>query len=634
MKYGFVRVGAVSPELKVADVSFNAEKIKENIKTAANAGVEVLVFPELSLTGYTCGDLFYSDVLLDAALKALTDIARATENIETLVFVGLPVKKDGKIYNVAAAINKGKVLGLVPKTFLPNYNEFYEKRWFCAAENVFSEIVVGGEKVPFYKNLIFTEKNREYFKVAAEICEDLWSMCPPSVSHSIAGATLTVNLSASNETVGKAECRRTYIKSHSEKCVSAYVYADAGNGESTTDTVFAGHNIIAEKGTILKESQLFDSGLITADVDLSFIAYERGKLYNYGYKTDGEYYNIGFSVDCEGETERVFDATPFVPKDKAELSTRAKLILTMQAEALKKRVTHTNARRMIIGLSGGLDSTLAILAAVECAKRSGRSLKDVIAVTMPCFGTTSRTFNNTVKLAKALGVTLKKVDISKSVTRHLKDIKHPDGVTDVTFENAQARERTQVLMDIANMCDGLVVGTGDLSEVALGWSTYNGDHMSMYGVNSSIPKTLVRHIVKHVADNSKPKLKGVLYEILNTPVSPELLPPKDGDIAQRTEDIVGPYELHDFFLYYTVRRGYSPAKTYYIAKKTFDGVYDGATIKKWLKIFVKRFFSQQFKRSCVPDGVKVGSVALSPRGDWRMPSDACAALWLNETENL
>ena len=632
MKHGFIRVGAFTPEIKVADVKYNAERIKEGIEKAYKSGVEVLVFPELTITGYTCADLFYSDVLLNAAKKELIEIAGFTREKEMLVFVGLPISKDGLIYNVAAAINKGEILGLIPKTYLPNYNEFYEKRWFAPAENGNSQIDIGGKIVPFGKNIIFAEKDRDYFKVAAEICEDLWSVIPPSVSHSVAGATLIVNLSASNETIGKADYRRTLIKSHSAKCVSAYAYADAGEGESTTDAVFAGHNLIAENGTILKESKVFSTGLTTADVDLSFIEHERKRLYNYGYKPSGEYLRIGFSVKNDGDTDRIFDKTPFIPNDGGELKERAELILDMQATALKKRIVHTGAKTAVLGLSGGLDSTLAAIVSVLAMEKAKKTSKDVITITMPCFGTSERTFDNTIKLSKALNTTLKKIDISAATKRHLKDIKHEDGKLDAAFENAQARERTQVVMDVANMNGGIAVGTGDLSELALGWATYNGDHMSMYGVNCSIPKTLVRYLVKYYADKSKGKLKAVLYDILDTPVSPELLPAKDGEISQKTEDIVGPYELHDFYLYHFIRRGYSPEKIKYIAEKAFAGKYDKDTVDKWLKVFVKRFFTQQFKRSCSPDGVKVGSVALSPRGDLKMPSDSVPSVWIEDIE--
>jgi len=642
MKYGFIKTAAITPEIKVADTEFNAEQIIGLIEKAEKAGAELVVFPELSVTGYTCGDLFYSDVLLSGALKALRKIADGTKNKKMLVFVGLPVKINGLIYNVAAAVNQGEVLCLIPKTHLPNYNEFYEKRWFAAwgkgVEGVSVDTSYFDKPLTVTRNVVFRDKTESRFTVSAEICEDLWAADSPSVLHAENGANIIVNLSCSDETVGKAEYRRNLIAVQSAKLSCAYVYADAGEGESTTDLVFAGHNLIAENGTLLKESKLFDNSMITADIDVGFLDYERSKVFNSDLTGEeipaGGYRTICFDGCKDSDnSERVFGKTPFVPEDGAELTTRAELILEMQAEGLKKRIKHTNAKTAVIGLSGGLDSTLAILVAVKAMEKLGRDLKDIIAVTMPCFGTTSRTFDNTVKLARSLGVTLKKVDVTKSVLRHLKDIKH-GGNTDTTYENAQARERTQVIMDIANMTGGLVVGTGDLSELALGWATYNGDHMSMYGVNSSIPKTLVRYIVRHYADASRGKLKAVLYDILDTPVSPELLPPTDGEIAQKTEDIVGPYVLHDFFLYCMMRRGYSPKKIYFVAEKTFKDAFDDQTILKWLKIFVKRFFAQQFKRSCVPDGVKVGSVALSPRGDLRMPSDAVCSLWLKELEEL
>ena len=642
MKYGFIKTAAITPEIKVADTEFNAEQIICLIEKAEKAGAELTVFPELSVTGYTCGDLFYSDVLLNGALKALKEIADGTKDKKMLVFVGLPVKINGLIYNVAAAVNQGEVLCLIPKTRLPNYNEFYEKRWFAAwKQGIDGQTVVApyfDKPLTVYRNVVFKDKTESRFMVSAEICEDLWAADSPSVSHAESGANIIVNLSCSDETVGKAEYRRNLITVQSAKLSCAYVYADAGEGESTTDLVFAGHNLIAENGTLLNESKLFDNSMITADIDVGFLDYERSKIFNSDLTGEeipaGSYRTVYFDgYKGSDNLERVFSKTPFVPEDSAALYGRAELILEMQAEGLKKRIKHTSAKTAVIGLSGGLDSTLAILVAVKAMGKLNRNLKDIIAVTMPCFGTTSRTFDNTVKLAKSLGVTLKKVDITKSVIRHLKDIKH-GGNTDTTYENAQARERTQVIMDIANMTGGLVVGTGDLSELALGWATYNGDHMSMYGVNSSVPKTLVRYIVRHYADASRGKLKAVLYDILDTPVSPELLPPTDGEIAQKTEDIVGPYILHDFYLYNMLRRGYSPKKIYFVAKKTFKCEFDNQTILKWLKIFIKRFFAQQFKRSCVPDGVKVGSVALSPRGDLRMPSDAVCSLWLNELEEL
>ena len=639
MKFGFIKTAALTPEIKVADTEFNADSIIALIHKADVMGVELAAFPELSITGYTCGDLFYSSVLLYGAAKGLGEIAKATIGKKMLVFVGLPVKISGLIYNVAAAVNNGKVLALIPKTNLPNYNEFYEKRQFAAwndgVENISVDLPSFDYPVTVTRNVVFRDKTDALFTVSAEICEDLWVIDQPSALHAQNGANIVVNLSASNETVGKAEYRKNLVSVQSARAVCGYVYADAGEGESTTDLVFAGHNLIAENGNILAESKLFDNGMTVADIDVGFIDYERGKIFNRNLNNATEKYTV---MEFDGlkqseKLDRIFDKTPFVPTENDRLNSRAELILSMQAEGLKKRLKHTSANTAVIGLSGGLDSTLAILVAVTAMKKLGRNLKDVVAVTMPCFGTTSRTYENTIKLAKSLGVTLKKVDITKSVLRHLKDIKH-GGNPDVTYENAQARERTQVIMDIANMTGGLVVGTGDLSELALGWATYNGDHMSMYGVNASVPKTLVRHIVKYYADNSRGKLKAVLFDILDTPVSPELLPPTDGEIAQKTEDIVGPYILHDFFLHCLIRRGYSPKKIYFIAVKTFKGDFDAETIKKWLQIFIRRFFAQQYKRSCVPDGVKVGSVALSPRGDLRMPSDASSALWLKEIAEL
>lgn len=634
MKFGFVKVGAYTPKVKVADVEENVKNIITGIKQAEEKKVELLVFPELCVTGYTCGDLFYSDVLLKNAEKGTEQIAEFTKGKRILVFVGLPFRKNGVIYNVAAAINNGKVIALIPKTFMPNYNEFYEKRYFKSPSDKVINVSFAKEEVPFGAKIILKENSNESFRVAAEICEDLWTPYPPSISHAVNGATIIANLSCSNETVGKSEYRRNLVSSQSGHAVCGYVYCDSGDGESTTDTVYAGHNLIAENGNVLNESELFDCGLITSDIDTEFLEFERSKLFNQNLPLS-EYVTVGFSANNkDSELERTFASAPFVPYETDKRNLRAKLILSMQAAGLKKRLEHTNAKSSVIGLSGGLDSTLALLVAVTAYKELGKNLKEIIAVTMPCFGTTSRTLSNSIKLAKSLGVTLKKIDITKAVKVHLKDIKHDETTFDVTYENAQARERTQVLMDIANNNGGLVIGTGDLSEVALGWSTYNGDHMSMYAVNSSVPKTLVRHIVSYYAETSKGKLKAVLYDILDTPVSPELIPGKDGEISQKTENIVGPYELHDFFLYYFIRRGYSPSKIYYVAKKVFNGAYSDETILKWLKTFFRRFFSQQFKRSCIPDGVKVGSVALSPRGDWRMPSDASYALWLEELDNI
>ncbi len=635
MEFGYVKVGAFTPEIKVANTIFNAEKIKRGIEVASKQGVEVLVFPELCITGYTCGDLFYQEVLLEGAKNALKDVVDFTYGIKTLIFVGLPIRKGNLIYNVSAVINDGKLLAFVPKAFLPNYNDFYEKRHFAPCPKNNCSVDFFGVQIPFGNKFIFSEESKPNFTVSAELCEDMWVVNPPSVSHVLAGANIIVNLSCSAETVGRASARVSAVKSHSSRLICGYVYAEGGTGESTTDAVYSGHNLIAECGKVLGESKLFENGLIASEIDLSYIEFERNKRFNQQFDLEGEYSVIPFvGSNADATLTRKYSKTPFVPQKAGELSDRAERILTIQAEGLKTRINHTSAGCAVIGLSGGLDSTLAIIVAVMAFKKLNRNIKDIIAVTMPCFGTTSRTYQNTIKLASALGVTLKKVDISKAVIRHLKDIKHPLDLLDVTYENAQARERTQVLMDIANQNNGMVIGTGDLSELALGWATYNGDHMSMYGVNASVPKTLVRHVVSYYAGISRGKLKGVLNDILDTPVSPELLPPENGDISQKTEDIVGPYILHDFYLYNFIRRGFSPEKIYYIARQTFAGDFDGETIKKWLKIFVRRFFAQQFKRSCVPDGVKVGNVALSPRGDWRMPSDAVAKLWIDQVEQI
>lgn len=632
MTDGFIKVAAATPEIKVADTVFNANSVIAVIKKAVKEDVKLLVFPELCLTGYTSGDLFYFDTLLKGAEQALRKVIAATEGAKTLVFVGLPVKKEGRIYNCAAAVSDGKLLAVIPKTNLPNYNEFYEKRQFTPAPEKNETFDLCGFTVPFGTRIVLTAENMPSFSVAAEICEDLWVPAPPSLGHAAAGANIVVNLSASDETVGKAEYRRSLVAMQSAKLVSGYVYADAGEGESTTDMVFSGHNIVAENGKILKESKLFENGMTVSEIDVEFISFERSKILS-TFKPDKEYETVLFSADItETKLSRIYPKRPFVPEDKSELLSRAELILNIQANALVKRVKHTSTGALVIGVSGGLDSCLALLVCVRAFKKMNRPLGDIIAVSMPCFGTTKRTKTNAQKLAELLGVTFKTVDITGSVEKHLGDIGH-DGVTaDVTYENAQARERTQVIMDIANSVNGMVVGTGDLSELALGWATYNGDHMSMYGVNASVPKTLVRYLVSFEAERADEKLKAVLNDILATPVSPELLPAKEGEISQKTEDLVGPYDLHDFFLYHFVRCGFGAGKVFRLAVRAFDGEYDLKTVEKWLRTFIRRFFNQQFKRSCLPDGVKVGSVSLSPRGDWRMPSDACSALWLSELD--
>ena len=631
----YCKVAAVTPEIKVGDVEKNTKAIIDAIEEYSIKRVKVLVFPELCLSGYTASDLFYMDTLLKACEKSLVKIADNTVNCDTLVFVGSPLKRNGKLYNCAVAICKGKILGVVPKKFIPSYNEFYEKRQFSVPDEENSTIFIQSKEYPFGNKLIFRNKYYPEMKVAAEICEDLWTVKSPSCDYAVAGANVIVNLSASDEIIGKAEYRRKLVSMQSAKCVAAYVYSDAGTGESSTDMVFSGHNLIAENGKLLSESEIFGDGVAVADVDLSFLEYERSKLFNYSFGNTDEYKFIEFTASLNFDrTDRKYEKTPFVPVDDNELKNRINLILNIQSEGLARRVKHTNCKTLVIGLSGGLDSTLALLVACRAMDKLSRKRKDIIAISMPCFGTTDRTKNNAKTLSEQLGTTYKEINITESVKSHFKDIGQNEKNTDVTYENSQARERTQVLMDIANKSGGLVVGTGDLSELALGWATYNGDHMSMYGVNASVPKTLVRYIVKHVAEESKVKTKKVLLDILDTPVSPELIPAENGEIKQKTEDIVGPYVLHDFFLYHFVRSGFAPSKIFKIAEATFEGEYDSKTIYKWLETFIKRFFAQQFKRSCLPDGVKVGSVALSPRGDWRMPSDASAEIWLKDLRRV
>lgn len=630
MNDGFIKVAAVTPEVTVADTQKNAKIICDDILQATALGAKIIVFPELCLTGYTCADLFYHDVLLKNALRALSDVVSCSIGADALIFVGCPLRHSGKLYNCAVAINNGKILGAVPKTFLPNYNEFYEKRWFAPAPEQSEEISLLGQTVPFGRGILFCCEQMQNLTVGAEICEDLWTPMPPSVTLALSGATITVNLSASNECVGKSEYRKALVSSQSARLVCGYVYCSAGDGESTTDLVFSGHNIIAENGRVLAESNLFENEITVSEIDVDFLSCERAKIYpaEITRKADKIVY---FSIKKEQTSlTRAFSRYPFVPKDSDELHSRAKLILTMQSKALAKRIDHTHTKSLVIGVSGGLDSSLALIVA-KLASEASKTKPEVIAVTMPCFGTTDRTHDNSIKLSEALGVTLKEVDIKKAVLQHFEDIGQNAGTYDVTYENGQARERTQVLMDIANKTCGMVVGTGDLSELALGWATYNGDHMSMYGVNASVPKTLIRYLINHYALSADKKTKEVLGDILDTPVSPELLPSDGKNISQKTEDLVGPYELHDFFLYYMLRMYYSPKKIFRAAKLAFPD-YDEKIIAGWLKVFVRRFFAQQFKRSCLPDGVKIGSVSLSPRGDWRMPSDAAAACWLTEAE--
>ena len=634
MKNGFVKVAAATPDIRVADVEFNTQNIINAMEEAQKNGAKILVFPELCVTGYTCSDLFDHSVLLKASRKALLEIAENTSDKDMLVFVGAPLEVNGKLYNVAVAMNQGEIIGFTTKTFLPNYGEFYEMRQFTPGPQTVREIIFEGKKIPFGPQILFQAEGMEELVVAAEICEDVWSPVPPSIQAALEGATVIVNCSASDETIGKDTYRRALISGQSARLISGYIYANAGEGESTTDLVFGGHNIIAENGTILKESSRYVNEIIYSELDLQRITGERRKNTTFQPLDEETLVRVPFTIE-ETKTflTRTFPKKPFVPSDEQTRAQRCEEILTIQAMGLKKRLAHTNARTAVVGISGGLDSTLALLVTARAFDMLGRDKKDIIAVTMPCFGTTDRTYQNACEMSKKVGATLIEVPIADAVNIHFRDIGHDPEDHSVTYENCQARERTQVLMDIANKTWGMVIGTGDLSELALGWATYNGDHMSMYGVNASVPKTLVRHLVKYAADDTKDEaLKNVLYDVLDTPVSPELLPPKDGDIAQKTEDLVGPYELHDFFLYFMLRFGYEPSKIFRIACMTFDGEYDKETIFKWLETFCRRFFSQQFKRSCLPDGPKVGTVALSPRGDWRMPSDACVAVWMRDLE--
>ena len=634
MRHGFIKVAAATPDIRVADVDYNKGQIIKQMDEAAEAGAKIIVFPELCITGYTCSDLFLQDILLNSAKKALVKIAEHTKNLDALVFVGVPIAVGGELYNVAAALNHGNILGFTTKSFLPNYGEFYEMRQFRPGPKKAEKILFGGKEIPFGPQLLFVENQMANLIVSAEICEDVWSPVPPSIEAAREGATVIVNCSASDETIGKASYRETLISGQSARLISGYIYANAGEGESTTDLVFGGHNLIAENGTILAEAKRFSNGIIYTEFDVQKIANERRKNTTFTETQEHVLPRIPFGLEqTETILTRTFPSRPFVPRDDQERTKRCEEILTIQAMGLKKRLAHTHAKSAVVGISGGLDSTLALLVTAKAFDALGLERSGITAVTMPCFGTTDRTYQNACKMSLKVGATLREVRIGDAVMQHFKDIGHDPQDHSVTYENSQARERTQVLMDIANQTGGLVIGTGDMSELALGWATYNGDHMSMYGVNASVPKTLVRHLVHYFADTCEDSsLKEVLYDVLDTPVSPELLPPKDGEIAQKTEDLVGPYELHDFFLYYFLRMGYEPGKIYRIAKLSFAGEYDDETIYKWLRTFCWRFFSQQFKRSCLPDGPKVGTVALSPRGDWRMPSDACVALWIQNLE--
>lgn len=636
MRQGFIKVAALTPKVTVADTQANRKEICRLMDEAEAKGAKILVFPELCITGYTCGDLFYQQVLLREAKKELLAIAKYTQRKDYLAFVGLPLEYNGKLYNVAAAVTQGKVLGLVPKTHIPNYNEFYERRHFAPGMKQPVPVALDEDTVvPMGTRVLFQCRQMPELKIGAEICEDVWAPNPPGVEHALAGATLLVNLSASDETTGKDMYRKSLVTGQSGRLICGYVYCSAGDGESTQDVVYSGHNLIAENGTLLAESRRFCNESIYTELDMVRLNEERRRMSTF-MTSDESYINVEFSLKEEKtELTRFVDPAPFVPGNKADREKRCEEIFMIQAMGLKKRLEHTHAATAVVGISGGLDSTLALLVMVKAFDLIGKDHKDIVAVTMPGFGTTDRTYDNAVSLIKSLGATFREVSIVDSVRVHFKDIGQDEAVHDVTYENGQARERTQILMDIANKSGGMVIGTGDMSELALGWATYNGDHMSMYGVNASVPKTLVRHLVCYYADTCADEtLQKVLYDVLDTPVSPELLPPEDGKISQKTEEIVGPYELHDFFLYYILRFGCTPKKIYRLANYAFAGTYDTETIQKWLKTFYRRFFSQQFKRSCLPDGPKVGTVAVSPRGDLRMPSDASARIWMEELEHL
>ena len=665
MRDGFVKVSAGTPDVRVADCEYNAEKIIEMVHDMEAQGAKIMAFPELCITAYTCGDLFWQENLLNEAVAQLFRIAEETSDVDGLIFVGLPLEYNGKLYNAAAGISQGEILGFVPKTHIPNYNEFYEGRYFTSGEEVDGMVSLRPAQyiqnfcldeddldfededeadeldeleytIPICADMIFTCAQMPKLKIAAEICEDLWTAAPPSTEHAYHGASLIVNLSASDEVVGKDTYRRSLVSTQSARLLCGYLYATAGEGESTQDVVYGGQNMIAENGVILAESPRFSNGFICTEIDMNRLDNERRRLTTCRFDTDSAACEVIFSLEeTETELTRTFDSRPFVPGVREERERRCDEILSIQAMGLKKRLAHIHCKNAVIGLSGGLDSTLALLVTARAFALLDMPRNQITAVTMPCFGTTDRTYQNACQLSRCLGTELREINIRESVSLHFRDIGHDPENHDVTYENSQARERTQILMDIANQSGGIVIGTGDLSELALGWATYNGDHMSMYAVNSSVPKTLVRHLVRYYADTcGDQKLTEILLDILDTPVSPELLPPKDGVISQKTEDLVGPYELHDFFLYYMLRWTFPPKKIYRLALHAFAGEYDSETILKWLKTFYRRFFTQQFKRSCLPDGPKVGSVAVSPRGDLRMPSDASAALWLKQLDQI
>lgn len=636
MKYGFLRAAAASPGLRVADVAYNTQEIIKSMREYAARNAQLLCLPEFCLTGYTCSDLFLQETLICGAEQGLAEILAASCGLNLVTVVGLPVRRSGKLYNCAAVVCDGKLLGLVPKTHLPNYSEFYEKRHFLPGPAQASPMELAGQQTLFGTNLLFACRQMPEFVLGVEICEDLWAPIPPSCTHALAGATVIANLSASDETVGKAAYRRDLVCGQSARLLCGYLYADAGHGESTTDMTFAAHDLIAENGTLLAEAGPFEDGRAVTELDLGRMVQERTRNTTFEPHTEG-YTTVSFDLNpVEVPLTRKVSPTPFVPRDDAARAERCELILRIQAEGLAKRIEHTHARCAVVGISGGLDSCLALLVAVRACHILGRDPRDIVAITMPCFGTSKRTRSNAEILCEALDVSFQEINITATVQSHFADIGQDPETYDVTFENCQARVRTLELMDYANKNGGFVIGTGDLSELALGWATYNGDHMSMYGVNAGVPKTLVRHIVRYVADTcGKETLSRVLLDILDTPVSPELLPAAaDGSFSQQTEKLVGPYELHDFYLYYVLRFGFGPKKIYHLALAAFAGRYEPEVLLAWLNNFYRRFFAQQFKRSCLPDGPKVGSVTLSPRADWRMPSDACNALWMRELDDL
>lgn len=642
MKHGFIRVATATPHIRLADCSYNAEQIINSIEIAKERQVKLLVFPELCVTGYTCGDLFLQDILLRNATEQVKRIAEATEDMDLLAVIGFPYERQGKLYNTAVVIHRGKILGLVPKMSISNHGEFYESRYFSKGPEEAVSVDLFGEEVYFGSRLLFECVDMPDFVLGVEICEDLWIPMSPGNFHCIAGATVIANLSASNEIVGKAKYRRELVKSQSKRLICGYVYADAGEGESTTDIVFSGHSLIAENGSLLSESEPFHNEMIINDIDLGIIKSDRRRNNTYSGRYSEDYTRVKYSFsENDGyqlkpyELIRRIDPWPFVPKSTQERKERCKDIVAIQAMGLKARLSHVGVERVIIGVSGGLDSTLAILVCHRAFELMGLDKKGILAVTMPSFGTSERTYNNALSLSKFLGATVINISIKDAVLQHFKDIGQDIDLHDITYENSQARERTQVLMDLANKHNGLVIGTGDMSELVLGWATYNGDHMSMYGVNSSIPKTLIRSIVEWFADTTdNDKLSELLRDIIDTPVSPELIPVTGTNEYQKTEDYIGPYELHDFFLYYVLRYGFSPLKVYHMAKVAFTIKYNDEELLKWLIVFYNRFFTQQYKRSCLPDGPKVGTVSVSPRGALRMPSDAKVKLWLDELKHI